>query len=89
MILPWDVSITRRNYFVLVAFLQLIIVDNSGAAMAQNFNEGNRQQQLQQILPSPQTQTPNFNVGRSNQTSAAQIRRKVHRYKVQQSPAAK
>jgi hypothetical protein len=89
MIPPWDESIMRWNYFAFVAFLQLLIVDNSGAAMAQNFNEGNRQQQLQQMLPSPQTQTPNFNVGRSNQTSAAQIQRKVHRHKVQQSPAAK
>jgi hypothetical protein len=78
----------RPNYFGLVVFLQLTIVDNSGAAMAQNFNEGNRQQQLQQILPSPQTQTPNFNVGRSNQTSA-HTRRTVHRHKMQQSPAAK
>jgi hypothetical protein len=79
----------RRNYFVLVAFLLLMLVGNSNPAAAQNFNEGNRQQQLNQLMPAPQTQTPNFNVGRSNQTGAQHTRRTVHWQRMQQPPAAK
>jgi|GEM_PF-6829112 len=70
MMLPWDVSIRRRNYFALVAFLQLIIVDNSGAAMAQNFNNQNIQEQVKE-RQAPQNTTIDFNVGRSNQPRAA------------------
>jgi hypothetical protein len=54
----------RRNYFALVVFLQLIIVDNSGAAMAQNFNPQSLQIQMEQRTPSLQSQpqTPDFRV---------------------------
>jgi hypothetical protein len=38
MILPWDESIRRRNYFVLVAITQLLLVSNFGAALAQSLN---------------------------------------------------
>jgi hypothetical protein len=86
MMPPWDVSIRRRNYFALVAFLQLIIVDNFSAAMAQNFNEQNLQTQLNQG-PSPQIPPPNFNVGRSSQPSTARAQHKAHTHKKQQSPA--
>jgi hypothetical protein len=78
----------RRNYFVLVAFLQLIIVGNSGAAMAQNFNMQNIQTQLNQG-PSQQIPPPNFNVGRSSQPSTAHAQHRVHRQKKQQAPAVK
>jgi hypothetical protein len=86
MIPPWDVSITQRNYFALVVFLQLIIVVGSGAAMAQNFNMQNLQTQLNQG-PSPQIPPPNFNVGRSSQPSTARTQHKAHTHKKQQSPA--
>ena len=89
MIPPWDVSIRRRNYFALVAFLQLIIVDNSGAAMAQNFNEQNLQTQLNQMAPAPQIPPPNFNVGRSSQPSTAHAQHRVHRQKKLQAPAGR
>jgi hypothetical protein len=79
----------QRNYFVLVAFLQLIIVDNSGTAMAQNFNEQNLQTQLNQMAPAPQIPPPNFNVGRSSQPSTAHAQHSVHRQKTQQAPAGK
>jgi hypothetical protein len=85
MIPPWDESIMRRNYFALVAFLQLIIVDNSGAAMAQL----NLQTQMNQMAPTPQIPPPNFNVGRSSQPSTAHAQHKVHRQKTQQAPAGK
>jgi hypothetical protein len=76
----------RRNYFVLVAFLQLIIVNCSGAAMAQNFNQQNLQTQLNQG-PSPQIPPPNFNVGRSSQPGTARAQHRGHTHKKQQGPA--
>lgn len=89
MIPPWDVSIMRRNYFALVAFLQLLSVGGSGAAMAQNFNEQNLQTQLNQMAPAPQIPPPDFNIGRSSQPSTAHAQHRVHRHKTQQSPANK
>jgi hypothetical protein len=83
---PWDASIVRRNYFALVAFLQLIIVDNSGAPIAQNFNNQNLQTQLNQG-PSQQIPPPNFNVGRSSQPGTARVQHRGHTNKRQQSPA--
>lgn len=80
MIPPWDVSIIGRNYFALVVFLQLIIADNSGAAMAQNLNS--IQQQMNQINTIPQLPAPDLSVGRSNQPSTApaeHTHRTVHR----------
>jgi hypothetical protein len=76
----------RRNYFVLVAFLQLIIVNNSGAAMAQNFNMQNIQTQMDQG-PRQQIPPPNFNVGRSSQPGTARAQHAGHAHKKQQGPA--
>jgi hypothetical protein len=67
MILPWDVSIRRRNYFALVAILQLSLVTGPDIATAQ---DRNIQQRLQERTPSLPVQTPDFNVGRSSQTTA-------------------
>ena len=69
----------RRTYLVPVAFLQLLLVSGPDAALAQNFNELNTQQQLQQIMPPPQVQTPDFNVGRTNQPNAARAARTAHK----------
>jgi hypothetical protein len=74
----------RRIYLVPVVFLQLLIWVFPDAATAQNFNEGNRQQQLQQLMPPPQVQTPNFEVGRSNQPNAARARRAQHKVRHKQ-----
>jgi hypothetical protein len=65
----------RRNYFALVAFLQLIIVDNSSAAMAQNLN---LQTQMNQMAPTPQPVTPDFRVGRSSQPNMGHTNRAHH-----------
>jgi len=54
----------RQTYLAIVVFLQLLLVAGSDMALAQNPNQ---QQQLQQMMPSPSVQTPNFNAGRSNQ----------------------
>jgi hypothetical protein len=85
MIPPWDESIRRWNYFVFVAFMQLIIVDNSGAAMVQNFNEQNLQAQLNQITPAPQIPPPNFNVGRSSSPGMASVQHRRHAHNRQSS----
>jgi hypothetical protein len=55
---------------VFVAILQLIIADNSGAAMAQNFNMPNLEEQLKERQLQQNT-PPDFNVGRSNQRNTA------------------
>jgi hypothetical protein len=77
--LLWDVSTMRQTYLVLVVFLQLLLANNPGTALAQNFNELNRQEQLQQLMPSPQVQTPNFNAGRSSQTNTARTTHAPHK----------
>jgi hypothetical protein len=59
----------RTAFSVPVAFVQLLLVDNFDSAMAQNSNQ--TQQQLQQMMPPTQVQTPDFNVGRTKQPNAA------------------
>jgi hypothetical protein len=70
----------RRNYFALVVFLQLIIVDNSGAAMAQNFNPQSLQIQMEQRTPSLQSQpqTPDFSVRGSIQPNTKRAEHPRH-----------
>jgi hypothetical protein len=54
----------RPPYFLLVAFLQLMSVDNPGAAMAQDLN---LQTQMNQMAPTPQLPAPDLSVGRTTQ----------------------
>jgi hypothetical protein len=77
----------RQTYSVLVVFLQLLLVTRPDVALAQ---DPNAQSRLQQMMPSPSVQTPDFNAGRSNQPSRAHAQHRVHRQKKkQQAPAGK
>jgi hypothetical protein len=76
----------RQTYLVLVVFLQLLLVIGPDTALAQ---DPNMQDRLQQMMPSPSVQTPNFNAGRSNQPSTAHAQRGFHRGKKQQAPAGR
>jgi hypothetical protein len=90
MIPLWDVSIMRQTYLVFVAFLLLLLVDNSSAALAQNLN---LQTQMNQMAPPPQLPSPNLSVGRSHQPNAGRTERSrhsVHRQqKKLQAPASR
>jgi hypothetical protein len=88
MIPLWDVSIMRQTYLVFVAFLLLLLVDNSSATLAQNLN---LQTQMNQMAPPPQLPSPNLSVGRSSQPNTVHSRSGRHtlhhQQKKQQTPA--
>jgi hypothetical protein len=69
----------RQTYSVPVVFLQLLLVSGPETALAQNFNQLNSQQQLQQMMPPTQVQTPDFNVGGSSQPNAARASHTAHK----------
>jgi hypothetical protein len=89
MIPPLSVSILRLTYFLSVVFLQLMLVDNSTIAMAQNFNLQNLQQQLNE-RSSTQIPLPDLRVGRSSQSNirgSVHSRRAIHQHKAQEGSA--
>lgn len=68
----------RQIYLVLVAFLQLLLASCFGPSLAQDLNIQGR---LNDMMPPPQVQTPNFNAGRTNQANTvrtARSSRKAH-----------
>jgi hypothetical protein len=75
----------RQTYLVPVVFLQLLLVSGPETALAQNFNQLNSQQQLQQMMPPTQVQTPDFNAGRSNQPNKKRADHALHKARHKQN----
>jgi hypothetical protein len=62
--------------------MQLLLAAAPSIAMAQDLNIQSR---MNDMMPPPQVQTPDFNVGRPNQPNAARAARTTHKVQKKQT----